>query len=370
MRLLPTNTVDGIIKSAAQSFEQTGVELWKQCRGLFRAIDRGNLQRIPPINAYNGGLFAQDDQLDALVIRDAVLKPVLELHAYDFHSDLDVNVLGHVFEQSVADIEAIKKAELEGGTPVAKRSTKQRKKEGIYYTPEYLTRYIVEMTLGAYLEEHPDRLETLKVLDPACGSGAFFLNQAHTHLKKSYALRRDEIEAAALEQQEQAQLDAQKRRKRSARVAGLFEATKDGIAVRRDLSQEWAYANDAALLRHLFGVDLNEESAEITKKLSLWLKTARADEPLEKNLEKKNIKVGNSLIDDPSLAFEKAFTWVEEFPRNSQRSRWIRRRYRKPALGGRGAAGRSERLHRSEISPTRRSNTRIPTSISLSWRSA
>lgn len=306
IRLLPTNTVEGIIKAAESSFDQDERQLWKQCRGLFRSIDRGNLLRKPPINAYNGGLFAHDQILDDLVVRESVLKPILELYTYDFHSDLDVNVLGHVFEQSIADIEAMKSSI--DGSAIHKRSTKKRK-EGIYYTPEYLTRYIVEKTVGTYLTEHPDRLEDIKILDPACGSGAF-LNQAHTYLKKSYAERRADIESDALAQQEQAQLDAQKGRKRSSKVAGLFERTGDRLEIRRDLSDQWAYANDAALLRHIFGVDLNEESAEITK-LSLWLKTAKVDEPLQ-NLDS-NVRVGNSLIDDDTIEPLKSFVWQEEF---------------------------------------------------------
>ncbi|MCF8002579.1 MAG: Eco57I restriction-modification methylase domain-containing protein [Halanaerobiales bacterium] len=64
------------------------------------------------------------------------------------------------------------------------------------------------------------------------------------------------------------------------------------------------------LKNNLFGVDLNEESVEITK-LSLWLKTANKQKPLT-NLDD-NIKCGNSLIDDPEVAGKKAFDWDKEF---------------------------------------------------------
>lgn len=308
IRLLPSTTVKTIIEDAARSFEDREDKLWNQCRGLFRAIDQGMPNRVPPINAYNGGLFAQDAILDSLLVRDTVLKPVLDLHQYDFESDLDVNVLGYVFERSIADLESMK-AEIDG-VEVDKNTTK-RKKDGIFYTPEYITRYIVENTIGAYIKEHPERLETLHILDPACGSGAF-LNQAHNFLKNVYKTRRAELEAEALDQQEQAQLDAQKKsgKKRSAGVGGLFESTDAGLEVRRDLSNEWAYVNDGALLRHIYGVDLNEESVEITK-LSLWLKTAKRDEPL-RNLDN-NIRVGNSLIDDPVVAKHRAFDWDAQF---------------------------------------------------------
>lgn len=306
IRLLPSTTIEGLIRAAEASFEQAEDELWKQCRGLFKSIDVGNSRRTPPINAYNGGLFAPDAMLDSLYVRDTALRPILNLSKYDFHSDLDVNVLGHVFEQSVADIESMKS--LIEGVEVEKRSTK-KKKDGIYYTPEYLTKYLIAKTIGEYIDDKPSSLETIRILDPACGSGAF-LNQAHNFLKKAYGLRRVELEAQALAEQEQAQVDAKRGLKRSSQVGGLFEASGDKLAVRRDLSMDWAYANDAALLRHIYGVDLNEESAEITK-LSLWLKTAKVDEPL-RNLDG-NIRVGDSLIDDKALAFEKAFQWSSEF---------------------------------------------------------
>ncbi|MBN2668686.1 MAG: transposase [Bacteroidales bacterium] len=62
---------------------------------------------------------------------------------------------------------------------------------------------------------------------------------------------------------------------------------------------------------NIFGVDLNEESVEIAK-LSLWLRTAQPRRKL--NDLSSNIKCGNSLIDDPKVAGNKAFRWEEEFP--------------------------------------------------------
>ena len=72
------------------------------------------------------------------------------------------------------------------------------------------------------------------------------------------------------------------------------------------------------LLNNIYGVDLNEESVEITK-LSLFLKVCRKGLKLP-NLEK-NIKCGNSLIDDPEYT-DKPFKWKEEFQRDFQRW-WI-----------------------------------------------
>jgi len=65
------------------------------------------------------------------------------------------------------------------------------------------------------------------------------------------------------------------------------------------------------LERNIYGVDINEESVEIAR-LSLWLRTATKGRKL--NDLSGNIKCGNSLIDDPSVAGAKAFDWKTEFP--------------------------------------------------------
>ncbi len=76
------------------------------------------------------------------------------------------------------------------------------------------------------------------------------------------------------------------------------------------------------LEKNIFGVDLNEESVEIAK-LSLWLRTAQKGRKL--NTLSNNIKCGNSLIDDPEIAGEKAFNWQKEFPnvfRKKEKKAW------------------------------------------------
>lgn len=65
------------------------------------------------------------------------------------------------------------------------------------------------------------------------------------------------------------------------------------------------------LERNIYGVDINEESVEIAR-LSLWLRTAKKGRKLTSLSS--NIKVGNSLIDDPEVAGELAFNWQEQFP--------------------------------------------------------
>ena len=282
--LLPPFTLKNYYETGKNLPIPTDEKIWPIIKGLFTSIDKGNSDVKPPINRYNGGLFAYDEILDNIKIKDSAWEEVIKLANYDFESDLNVNILGHIFEQSLNDLEQIK-AEIDGIEQDKQKS--KRKKDGIFYTPEYITRYIVEQTIGAYLDENPDKLETIKILDPACGSGAF-LNQAHTFLQKQYKIRTEE------------KINSEKSLKRGGEEfvkLNLFE------------HQNMAEVDRSILLNNIYGVDLNSESTEITK-LALWLKTAKKDEPLQ-NLDA-NIKCGNSLIDDPNVAGDKAFNWNEE----------------------------------------------------------
>ncbi len=284
--LLPPFTLKNYCETGKNLPISSDTKIWDIIKGLFQSIDKGNHDINPPINQYNGGLFAPDEILDNLKIKDFAWDDVVNLAGYDFESDLNVNILGHIFEQSLNDLEQIK-AEIDGIEQDNKKS--KRKKDGIFYTPEYITRYIVEQTIGKYLEENPDKLETIKILDPACGSGAF-LNQAHSFLQQQYKIRTEErINATRLNNRAKGQ---------EVTALNLFEHSNI------------ADTNRSILLNNLYGVDLNSESTEITK-LALWLKTAQKDQPLQ-NLDK-NIKCGNSLIDDTNIAGDKAFNWNEEF---------------------------------------------------------
>ncbi|HVB23526.1 MAG TPA: N-6 DNA methylase [Ktedonobacteraceae bacterium] len=275
--LLPRNLVRDTYDLGIRSRERSDQRVWREFKNLFMDIDMGRSDIDPEINMYNGGLFAQDAVIDSLVIKDTIWKQIVSLNKYNFESDLNVNILGHIFEQSISDIESMR-AELSGRQ--AEKDISKRKKQGIFYTREFITKYMIEAVVGQFLAEHPDRLETIKILDPACGSGAF-LNQAHAYLMNEYKIRNEQ---KLLEKTGVNQLDFS--------YINLAESNRD------------------ILLNNLFGVDLNQESVEITK-LSLWLKTARSSEPLQ-NLDK-NIKCGNSIVDDPLYAGARAFNWSGEF---------------------------------------------------------
>jgi N-6 DNA Methylase/TaqI-like C-terminal specificity domain len=250
--LLPPSIIRQTFDLGKKSRSRSETKIWEEFEYLFEDIDKGRYDINPTINAFNGGLFADDLELNNLIIKDKIWTDLVKLAEYDFGSDLDVNILGHIFEQSISDIEQIK-AELEGEALEKKKS--KRKKDGIYYTPEYITDYIVSETVGGWLNQESNPLEQIKILDPAGGSGAF-PNQVHNYLAKKH------------------------------------EAKFEGISKDKNDLFNQAQTDKSILKDNIFMVDLQPESVEIAK-LSLWLKTAQKDQKLN-NLDQ-NVKCGNSL---------------------------------------------------------------------------
>lgn len=304
--LLPPNSVRLILSDWKDLQERDVIiPLYDRFKKYFEYLNTGFKGKRYDVFAYNGGLFKPDDVLDNIKIDDEILfKHTTKLSDYDFASEVDVNILGHIFENSLNELDEIK-AELEG-QEIDKSKTK-RKKDGVFYTPKYITKYIVENTVGKLCNEKKtelqiieeeylsdkkrtnktkqpllEKLETyrkwllqLTICDPACGSGAF-LNQALDFLINEHRYI-DELQAK------------------------LF----GDAMVLSDIE-------NSILENNLFGVDLNEESAEIAK-LSLWLRTAQPNRKL--NDLNNNIKCGNSLIDDVEVAGDKAFNWQSSFPK-------------------------------------------------------
>jgi hypothetical protein len=53
-------------------------------------------------------LFEKDDIINAFKISDDICHKFSELTNYDFDDKLTVNVLGHIFEQSITDLEKLR----------------------------------------------------------------------------------------------------------------------------------------------------------------------------------------------------------------------------------------------------------------------
>jgi hypothetical protein len=287
---------DRLIERAAKARNEWRPEpYWANFLALFHEIDVGNEGR--GIWAYNGGLFAPDPVTDKIILPDALTEQVVDLAKWDYRSDVPVTVLGHIFEQSITDIERLR-AISRGQEPP---KVSKRKQFGVIYTPDVVTRFLVERTIGvtlterfnallakhgreapsngdpifretekkaerAFWRDYAAILRALRIVDPACGSGAFLI-AAFDVLAAEYR-----------------------------RVVEHLASLGDDI----DFDPF-----DEIVTKNLYGVDVNAESVEITR-LALWLKTARNKHRLQ-NLEAA-IKVGDSLIDDAKFT-EHPFDW-------------------------------------------------------------
>ncbi|WP_127657603.1 Eco57I restriction-modification methylase domain-containing protein [Alexandriicola marinus] len=311
--LLPDNTLENAFIARDP---YTPRPVWDNFKGLFRAIDEGNSElKIP---RYNGGLFREDAVINGLNLPDDICEGFKTLGEYDFASEVSVTVLGHIFEQSIADVErlqAIARGE-EEEPEKATGTSGRRKRDGVVYTPDYIARFIVAETLGTHLREifedtlrahakkgadvtdyenipwrkksaeleawqaYRDRLKSLRIVDPACGSGVFLI-MAFDFMKAELTRVNDKI--------------------------------KDLLPKAEHFGDLLDYVPDSEILTdNLFGVDVNEESIEITK-LSLWIKTARRGKVLDSLSG--SIRVGDSLIEDSNFAYlDHAFTWETAFP--------------------------------------------------------
>lgn len=304
--LLPPNSVRLILDDWEHLIERDEeIPLYNRFKKYFGYLNTGFKGKRYDVFPYNGGLFKSDDVLDNILIDDKLLfLHTKKLSEYDFESEVDVNILGHIFENSLNEIEEITNELISG--EVDKTNTK-RKKDGVFYTPKYITKYIVDNTIGKLCNEKKNELQIndedyttdkkrfkktikglsdklidyrdwllqLTICDPACGSGAF-LNQSLDFLISEHQYI-DELQS---------------------KLFGDSMVLSD--------------IENSILENNLFGVDINEESVEITK-LSLWLRTAQPNRKL--NSLSSNIKCGNSLIEDVTVAGNKSFKWEDEYPK-------------------------------------------------------
>jgi type I restriction-modification system DNA methylase subunit/REP element-mobilizing transposase RayT len=323
--LLPPNSIKIVVDEWETLKELDAYKpLYERFKKYFGYMNTGFKGKKYDVFPYNGGLFLPDEILDNISISDEILcSHLLKMSKYDFSSEIDVNILGHIFEHSLTEIEEITNEITTGEDKGINPLVNKRKKDGVFYTPRYITTYIVENTLGKLCAEKKTELEideteytvdknrpktkkvkleqklldyrnwllTLTICDPACGSGAF-LNAALDFLMAEHKLI-DEMRA---------------------KIYGNAYHLYDNI-------------ENAILENNLYGVDINEESVEIAK-LALWLRTAKPQRKL--NSLNDNIKCGNSLISpstvtrgltrdlnpllDTNTEIEKAFDWHKEFP--------------------------------------------------------
>ena len=228
-------------------------------------------------DVYNGGLFAiaKDNDCDKIDINGAIIKKLTyylyeskdKEYIYNFDW-IDADVLGQVYEQYLGKI----LSQTKSGRAKLKNGQAHRKEQGIYYTPTYIVDYIVKNSVGELLKDKKVDITTIKILDPACGSGSFLI--------KTF----DYI-YSALSQTEEAK--------------------------QHRIDTQGSYSIKTEILKNnIYGVDLDNKAVEITK-LNLLLKAAEKFRKLPKEVDN-HICWGNSLIEDGSVS-EHAFKWISDF---------------------------------------------------------
>ncbi len=323
---------------------------WRNFLDLFHAVDKGH-REFDLEQGYNGGLFQHDPAVDDLQLEDDWTNFFRDVGRYDFRDEINVDVLGHLFEKSITELEKLRAGGLltplpfmegpgegEGAAPAigpAMPKSAQRKRFGIYYTPPEFTDLLVRETVGEVLRER---------------FGA--IARQHGVLQGEEPLsdgRGSERDAPPLPDGRASEPRAESHPSGSGPADALLAYHRDCLATLRDLKVcdpacgsgafliraydylEEQYADlidnlvtcgdraaeklseqipDLILADNLFGVDLSPEAVEITR-LALWIRSARRGHTLA-NLSG-NIVCGNSLVDDAAV-HPAAMKWAERFP--------------------------------------------------------
>ena len=310
--------------------EDRGIEPYGQLMAL---LNGGNVyRRLAEIfrqadSRYNSGLFhfreesgrsePPDTQTLSLTIDDRILKSIVSRlyypeSPYEF-SVLSADILGQVYEQFLGKVIRLTR----GHQAKVEEKPEVRKSGGVYYTPTDVVDYLVQHTVGTLLDEagSPRKVASLRILDPACGSGSFLIRAYQWLLDWHLAwYQADGVEKHS-----------------KGRSAKVYEGP----------GGEWRLTTaerKRILTNNVYGVDVDPQAVEVTK-LSLLLKVLEGEsaDRLESQLKLfreralpdlgSNIKCGNSLVgtdffdgrqavlfDEDELYRTNAFDWNAEFP--------------------------------------------------------
>jgi hypothetical protein len=242
-------TIASIVDALLAGRTYRGV--WRAILAISRLAHSGCSVGELKVTAFNGRLFApsrvsafERTGLDDDVMGRAVLALSTTVmprgRARIAYRDLGVEQLGAVYEHVLDYTPA------DSAPTTLTRSRDVRKSTGTFYTPRALTDALVRRTLTPLIAGRTSReILTLRVLDPAMGSGAFLV-AACRHLAQA----------------------AEEARIREGAWHPADVTASDRAELRREIA-----------LRCLFGVDLNPMAVQLGR-LSIWLATLAADRPL------------------------------------------------------------------------------------------
>jgi type I restriction-modification system DNA methylase subunit len=255
------------------------VDNWKE--GRHRDIQAQLNSLFKRLNHdFNGEIF-KEHQCEKISYGSEITAEIVdELYypksPYDF-AVIGVELLGIIYEKYLG-----KTIRLTEKRVKVEEKPEVRKAGGVYYTPKWVVKYIVENTVGKLTESKtPEEISTLHILDPACGSGSFLI--------------------ATLEHLFQYHLNYYLTHQQEARRNELFPnfvvaQDEDGNEIPR-LS---IYKKGEILKNNVYGVDLDPQAVEITM-MSLYIKILEGERALPHNKEllpslSRNVRCGNSLI--------------------------------------------------------------------------
>lgn len=263
---------------------------WPKFRAVARQLD----------STYNGIVFKEHPILDSpsLAPEEEAFGDVLQWLAhthspYDFNS-IPIHILGSIYERFLGTV--IVATEKEAHPEVKPEVLKAH---GVYYTPEYIVRYIVEHTVGKAISgKRPQAIAEMRFADIACGSGSFLI-AVYDYLLRFHERYYNEhpTEAVVATGKEVA---GSRRRMLKGRIFDCIE--RDGVLL---LTLE---KKRGILLNNIFGVDIDGQAVEVTQ-LSLYLKLLESETTAsahQYNLEfheallptlSKNIIRGNSIVE-------------------------------------------------------------------------
>ncbi len=250
-------------------------DLWQSLRIVFKGLSHGEPRLgLPAL----GGLFAnsQCPALDAAELTNADLLTAMQhlrwaaqpggsLAPIDYRN-MGVEELGSVYESLLELVPQIDVAARSFGfvglTSEGSTAGNERKLTGSYYTPDSLVQELIQSALVPVIDQRvaaqPDNpveaLLSIKVCDPACGSGHFLLAAARKLAERLAALRSD-----------------------------------DGVVT----PAAYRHALREVIARCIYGVDRNPMAIELAR-TALWLEGFEEGRPL--SFLDHHLQVGDALL--------------------------------------------------------------------------
>lgn len=247
---------------------------WQASRIVFKGLAEGEPRLALPAL---GGLFNTDQcpHLDVAGLTNAHLLTAMQYLRWASHSDALAPVdyrnmgpeeLGSVYESLLELVPEIdlpaRQFGFVGITSVGSTAGNARKTSGSYYTPDSLVQELIKSALEPVIEQRlrdnpnnpTEALLSIRVIDPACGSGHFLLSAA----------------------------------RRLAEILAQLRAPEGVIK-----PQDYRHALREVVSRCIFGVDRNPMALELAR-AALWLEGFEEGRPL--SFLDHHLKCGNALL--------------------------------------------------------------------------